>query len=801
MKQEMKKFSDYKNVTTMPRSRFLGVSIMFLLVVLLSFPLESVSSQPVNNQVVPMDVDFKDPIDITGTRKIDNLSNRSLAYKSNGQACVVYSYQALHCYNTTAGVWDKVENVQDNDEIYKKREYASLAFDNENDYYVAYYDYDSNVGDGVLNLAYENNFGTRAVETIDDGELDPGYSPIFKDIGRYNSIDVDKKGIIHISYYYHVIYENDLTKEIIEERELRYVSWDGETRPIEPKTVNDYPDEGATGWWTSIVVDDDYNVHISYRDEKYNRLAYAKRKATGGWIDNEIVDWSADVGAFSSITVDSDNVPYISYYNNTGGSLKVAKRNGVKDWGKVVVDNNGDTGWYTSMAIDANDKIHVSYYSPSDGTLKYASKNEKSDAWSVSTLVSKQNAKVGWFTSIAIGTNGEPGVVYFNATDGVLNYIRKKVDDGWYGVIVIASNLKDVGRATSLALTESGVPYITYLDATLSNLMMTRWAGDRYGWITKRFLSDTHAGLYSSIKLDPKSGPKIAFFDSDDQDLIFARISTSWIYSDIDTDNDVGQYVSLALDSSGDPHVSYYDATYKDLYYAKLDGSWKKYKLDFEGDVGQYSSIDITNGKPYISYYDSDNQQLKLARQSDTGAWIIEVVDNGEVKEGVDFVKRFDVGQYSSISVDNSNKRYISYYSTLIDDENVTYKDRKYSLKHAYWDGTKWTYSYVYKSENEDIGKYSSLAVNKTIGEVHVSYLNLTKGELWYASSTNGIDWPSRQLVDEGDVGYYSSIALNENGKPAISYYDNTYGNLMIALSYDLPVFTDSFLPMLIKDN
>jgi hypothetical protein len=99
---------------------------------------------------------------------------------------------------------------------------------------------------------------------------------------------------------------------------------------------------------------------------------------------------------------------------------------------------------------------------------------------------------------------------------------------------------------------------------------------------------------------------------------------------------------------------------------------------------------------------------------------------------------------------------------------------------------------------------YSSLAINTNNDIPHISYLDATDKDLKYVTWDGGIEnnWNPGTIYDNGDVGYYSSIALNSSGEPAISFYDNTYGNLMIAMGYDFPsILLDNpcFIPMIIK--
>ena len=76
-------------------------------------------------------------------------------------------------------------------------------------------------------------------------------------------------------------------------------------------------------------------------------------------------------------------------------------------------------------------------------------------------------------------------------------------------------------------------------------------------------------------------------------------------------------------------------------------------------------------------------------------------------------------------------------------------------------------------------GMYTSIALD-TNGYPHISYFYPKSGDLKYAKWTGSV-WDIETVDSDGNVGYYTSIALDTNGYPHISYYDCTNENLKYA--------------------
>ncbi|MBC8447726.1 MAG: carboxypeptidase regulatory-like domain-containing protein [Chloroflexi bacterium] len=471
-----------------------------------------------------------------------------------------------------------------------------------------------------------------------------------------------------------------------------------------------------------------------------------------------------------SLQLDVAGHPHIAY----GGEerLYYAWHDGAR-WHYEIVDDFPDVHLRgASLALDKNGHPHISYryynYDSSSASLKYACRD--SLGWHIE-VVDSGTLYIGEYTSLAL-EGGYPHISYRDSYNDDLKHAYRDAF-GWH--IETVDNEGDVGLYASLALDGNGYPHISYYDVDNADLKYAYQ--DASGWHLKTVESEGYTGWYTSLALDAGGYPHISYRYQATGDPTPSRglkygyqDSAGWHFEKVDAEGNVGEYTSLALDADGYPHISYYDDINGNLKYAYQDAaSWHIETVDDSGViVGEYSSLALdASGYAHISYYDawhdlySDNKDLKYAYQDGSG-WHIETVD----REG-------DVGLCTSLALDGNGHPHISYYDSAPNGD----------LKYAYWNGSGWHIETVDSEGNA--GLYTSLALNRN-GYVHISYYYCGDpwpcdvGDLMYAYQDT-VGWHVEIVDSEGDVGKYTSLALDGSGYPRISYYDNTHGDLKYA--------------------
>jgi len=248
-----------------------------------------------------------------------------------------------------------------------------------------------------------------------------------------------------------------------------------------------------------------------------------------------------------------------------------------------------------------------------------------------------------------------------------------------------------------------------------------------------------------------------------------------WVTETVDSGGNVGNYTSLALEpiSPYTPHISYHDVTSDSLKHAWLSGTtWLSETVDSGGDDSSLALVPTYPYTPCILYYNGDSPNfwewfLRYACRGST-TWITMTLSVG--------MRAGQNGISLALEPTYPYAPHISYYNPW---------GTINTLYHAYLSGTVWcSGTWVHEQVEPSlsgVGWWSSLALEPTYPYTpHVSYYDILNGDLKYAYKSN-TTWLTETVDSEGDVGWYTSLALDSSGNPHISYYDRTNGVLKYA--------------------
>lgn len=291
-------------------------------------------------------------------------------------------------------------------------------------------------------------------------------------------------------------------------------------------------------------------------------------------------------------------------------------------------------------------------------------------------------------------------------------------------------------------------------------------------------------GQYASLAIDAAGNPVVAYYDTTNGDLKILHCDDPACapggnsITSPDTAGDVGKFPTLILDTAGNPVVAYFDITNVDLKILHCDdpncapGGDSITAPDGPGNVGSDASLTLdAAGNPVVAYADSTTKDLKLLRCDDPNC--SGFGESIAVPDSTGFV-----GTHSSIAVDANGFAVVAYHDAINGDLKVLHCDDLNCV------GAE---SITTPDTAGFVGTHTSIILDPA-GNPIISYHNEIDGDLkvLHCDDPNCAGVEAPLTVDAaGDTGQDTSIAVNSNGNPVVSYYDDTNGNLRLLICDD----------------
>ncbi|MBI5149731.1 MAG: hypothetical protein HZA28_03055 [Candidatus Omnitrophica bacterium] len=218
---------------------------------------------------------------------------------------------------------------------------------------------------------------------------------------------------------------------------------------------------------------------VSYYDNANADLKVAKCGNVSCSSGNTIttVD-SGQIGLDSSIAIGTDGLPVIAYsINIVSNALKVAKcGNASCSAGNTLTTVELTGAYYPSIVIGTDGFPVISYYD-STTDLKVAKCGNASCSSGNTITTVDSTGDVGSYTSIAKGTDGFPVIAYYDLTNYYLKAAKcgnASCSSGNTFTIVDSTGFVNYRTFPSIAISTDGEPVISYYDNTNTNLKVAK---------------------------------------------------------------------------------------------------------------------------------------------------------------------------------------------------------------------------------------------------------------------------------------------------------------------------------------
>jgi hypothetical protein len=422
------------------------------------------------------------------------------------------------------------------------------------------------------------------------------------------------------------------------------------------------------------------------------------------------------VGQHSEVAIDSAGTAWVSAYS-AGASSRTS-------YGDLVVGTWDSTAG--AMDWEIIDGV------PAGGAVTGAPSGWRGG-------ISTPGDDVGKYTTIALGTDGQPRVAYYDVTHGALKYATHSAA-GWQVAAGYVDDQGDAGRYADMAIGADGRAAISY------NAIEER--------------TDIPGAFLSKIK--------VAWATD--------AAATSWTVSEIES-MDIPCWAALC----GEPRVCQ-DATRTCVTpdpesacgaagcgtgQECISGSCEDVfasPIDFPEGVGIVTGIDFDlGGNPVAVYYDRGawdrvagalrpHGDLKQA-QWNGSTWSITVLDGSGG----------DAGWYPSIDIDAAGQRHVSYVDGIA--ETLVYLNPDAGVREIV-DGRS-----IAGRERVIVGDDSTVRATAA-GDVWIAYQNAYARTLLLAHRTAPGTWAVQEVDATDSSGFYANLTLGTDGTtPVISTY------------------------------
>jgi hypothetical protein len=320
----------------------------------------------------------------------------------------------------------------------------------------------------------------------------------------------------------------------------------------------------------------------------------------------------------------------------------------------------------------------------------------------------------------------------------------------------------DISWFASLAVSTSGACTISSYDANSGAVALTSSPPSVSGLSTVNLNPGFPASLgYTGTSIATYSSSlHVVANDVYSHELYHLTNETGvWVATPLGQTTDTDRAM-VRVDDMGTVHVVHYTAAGDAglRYLSRTGSTWSEEMVALDQSDYFTFAVDLSN-VVHFAYRRATQTGYELVYGTRTGGTL-----------GLETIATSGSPEMCSIAIGPSGAVYITYNSLTT--------GGLYLLSNV---GGGWTDEVVHQTPLARWGRYNSLAIDSNTGEIHISYQEALYTTLRYASRLPGEPWTYQLVEGLGDVGRFSSIALDFNGNVFIASGDATNGRIKLA--------------------
>ncbi|HSE35348.1 MAG TPA: hypothetical protein VLB83_04465 [Candidatus Paceibacterota bacterium] len=327
---------------------------------------------------------------------------------------------------------------------------------------------------------------------------------------------------------------------------------------------------GLTGLaFDATILGGTYSTYASSTIETVQSIRYSK-EARGGTSDMAMDAANGNNnGWYIDAAMGSDGFPVFSYNDSAASSLKFIKCGDIA-CSSSTVRTLIKPASQNALAIGTDGNPILAYYSEIANDLHFMKCGDLSCSATTSVSLHASANVVGQAPSMAIGTDGNPVISYYDSTDKDLEFVKchdtscttstqRTLDDG--GDTSVA-----IGAESSITVGPDGYPVIVYEGRDINTLLLIKCTDAACSTTsTSTTVIETSGGSSPSAAMNADGFLSVAYYTLSGGDLKFIKcantLCTSRTTRTLATSYEVSWPPVLLIGADGNPLIVFRDST------------------------------------------------------------------------------------------------------------------------------------------------------------------------------------------------------------------------------------------------